>query len=99
MAVAPGTALGGLFAFEIEVAAAKVVLDHQGDGAAFDKGGEDFDGQAEVGRDAGDVSFGAGDLHEEGAAGVDGLATGRRDADTHAGGDYERIFAVLFQID
>ena len=99
MAVAPGAALGDFGPFEIDVAGAEVVLDHLGDGAALDEGGEDFDGEAEVGGDAGDVGLGAGDLHHEGAGGVDGCAVGWSDADSHAGGNEEGVFAVLFQFD
>ena len=99
MAITPGAALRNFFAFEIDMAAAQVVFDHLRDRAAFDEGGEDFDGQAEIGSDAGDVGFGAGDLHHESAAGMDGLAVRRGDAHTHARRDDQRVFAILFQFD
>ena len=99
MTVAPRAALRDFGPFEIDVAGAEVVLDHLGDGTALDEGGEDFHREAEVGGDAGDVGLGAGDLHDEGAGGVDGRAVGWSDADSHAGGDEEGVFAVLFQFD
>ncbi len=89
VAVAPGAILFDFLAFVGHVTAGEVILDETGDGAAFDEGGEDFDGEAEVGGDTGDVGFGAGGLHREGIAAVHGLAVGGGEADAHAGRDEE----------
>jgi 2-dehydro-3-deoxygluconokinase len=84
-------------AFKIHPPAAKVVLDDLRDGAAFDEGREDLHRQAEIRADAGDVGFGAGDLHDKGPADLHRLPRRRRDADAHARRDDQGVLAVLLQ--
>lgn len=96
--IAPGTTLIEFGALVAHVPACEIVLDEAGDGAVFDKGGQNLNGKSEVGEDAADIRLRTGHLHLEVGAAMKGLAVQGSEARSHAGGNHEGMLAVLFKL-